>query len=1165
LNKRINKIYFALLALILLIMNFTFTYNADAGVINDSESKHVVYNSDGEPVLTLTMREGKITIIGSSHSASSSIRWRTKGLTITRGRINSTESTKGYTGPGLVSDAYGSGYATLMFDNAFSKEDNRVGDTVTTTITFSAEQVETALKDDFNDITKDTKIYLHGIFETYDAGTSIVRKSNLRNWKDIMNAEGWGTSTLGDFDKYFNMIIEFKPAAQPNTLFYYTDGGSKIGSKELDSVLPNEKVYWSNEPTEKTKDGKKHTLVGYYVTKKRDATATKIIQHSVDDGYAISNIKSGNTKVYLGGMNIVLIYRLDKAPTPNPEATPTPAPIITPAPDRMIEGMFQLQASGNIRADNRGAEKFVVNLGVPTTESLYTDVISDQYLLGFDLEKKVGINSYSVRVSKTYNLHWTGKDKNGPKPMSSSTTVTQYVTIKRAYGYWEINNFDYYRISSAIINNYALPGGSCTMTPTGYNTPGIDVSHSPSIDSHIKPPYEIISGIVLPAVSLSGGSTKPSIPSENFQSIADGMTPQLTVINDYISINGTVIMSSTPTLYEGPDINKDYISQVHSEAPIKCGNNVLYRSGQVIEAKKKNGTYNSSGSITYSQVHGINSKYNSFINANVTNLSSVVIHTPVLCNPLVQADNNKYVQLLNPSSAVQLVLDPDETLNDFQVTISNYGQHSYKQGYFTRDFSRSLRDPEHIFYIAEENGKLRNEVKFPFDVYIKEGDKNKFIKKYTWVVLGRDTATFHLPMWIQEGEYKVDCRSIAVNANMDMLDKISEDRVNSQLFNYVATNTFDVEISGRLYGLSIYDITDYPTWMEAFRVEKSLELKINHPDKYPDGTVKSSYSKGYSYDYTVGTNDQYGNDTRRKNRFTFPLVNGSHPFYKNEGILKTGYVVRFKIDTIGTLYGSGCKIRIKPRFYYVDANGKNRTNVEIYYDEMIDGKNRGLVKVGSPLDKLNYKVMEAGSRYLGIPEMELKDTAALTNKKYTELKYRSDSMFTFSEINIPSTFRTFVNNVYTKRIVNSSEYGKIKNAGITTKDMMKQMQRWYTCYYLPAVMHAVNPRDVPYGWTLYEYASKKGITYHENFWKKDGYIIVNFDIVTVDSEGNERLSYINSSNYLNSGYNSMWTMEGAPLSKTDNKGVMFNFKAGDFIIYHVDQSVNDDYSSGGLY
>ena len=122
-----------------------------------------------------------------------------------------------------------------------------------------------------------------------------------------------------------------------------------------------------------------------------------------------------------------------------------------------------------------------------------------------------------------------------------------------------------------------------------------------------------------------------------------------------------------------------------------------------------------------------------------------------------------------------------------------------------------------------------------------------------------------------------------------------------------------MEVSGRIYGLSIYDISDYPMWETVFRKPSSSILKKNSTS-YTDGTGKVNYNKNYYYTYTVGTNDQYGNDTGRNVKFTFPLVNGSHPYYRNQGILKTGYLVRFSLDTIGNMYSDGTSVVIKPTF-----------------------------------------------------------------------------------------------------------------------------------------------------------------------------------------------------------------------------------------------------------
>src|SRR5699024_5703517 len=152
----------------------------------------------------------------------------------------------------------------------------------------------------------------------------------------------------------------------------------------------------------------------------------------------------------------------------------------------------------------------------------------------------------------------------------------------------------------------------------------------------------------------------------------------------------------------------------------------------------------------------------------------------------------------------------------------------------------------------------------------------------------------------------------------EKLDQTSESQANTKIFNYVATNTFNIEVSGRIYGLTIYDVMDYPLWENIFRISHSLQLKGNKLDIYPNGTHDLEYKENYAYDYKAGINDQYGKKTNRLPKYTFPLVEGSHPQFKNQGILKAGYGVRFKLTTTGNMYSQNCNILIHPRFYYLD-------------------------------------------------------------------------------------------------------------------------------------------------------------------------------------------------------------------------------------------------------
>lgn len=924
--------------------------------------------------------------------------------------------------------------------------------------------------------------------------------------------------------------------------------------------LLQDKYYYSNKWYLTYTDNKMNKLV---------TTETK---HSEDISQVMPDAKAGSTATFH------LIYGLEPGVTPAPDPDPgweIPT-IVPPLPDHKSMPFTTVSAIGSIRADDRGNEKFVATLGVPTTESLYGEVKATDYLIGYNFTKKVGLKYYPIKVTKNYILLWDAatpeeelEEGKEPAKLTETVTIEQIITVPRAYGYWEIENLDYYNIQSATLNNYALPNGSINITPNSsyYNVPSINYYHSSSESYHIIPPTEAISGITLPAQTITGGKTKPTIPKEDFTKDAYTKTGNIKVRSDRVVFNGVTVMSDTITETEAPNVNVSAIQQCYS----LTNENVLYKPGQIIEATKENGDYGSTGKIVYYCRTSDVSSQGSSLTYPISGINNVIIHTPVLCDPIIEANNNGYVQLIDPdNTAIQLVLDKNPNLSDFTVRISNTGLHSNKQGYYTRDFSRSLRDPS-ISYIQSINGLLRNEVKFPFDVYIDKGNdgdisNDEYIKAGSWIVLGRSTARFYLPMWVNEGIYEAEFRTVAVNCvgNIENSNKskiyLTEEEKNTNRANYVATNTVRFEVSGRVYGLTIYDLTDYPIWEEAFRVPNSADFKKYKPDKYPNGTNKKDYNKGYYYDYALGTKDPYGNDTGRDIKYTFPLVNGSHPYYTNQGILKTGYMVRFSLETTGNMFSSGNYISIKPSFYFVDKDGKNRKAVDLYYSESFNGKNHPLVKVGSKLDQTNIKSYRTGDINHGIPESELRQTADILKVRYGDFIWNTEEMFTFSNICLRDAFRTFIGNEYANIVKSLPSYKDVKSNNITEANMIKRTQRWYGAYYIPNRVYAVE-KD----FDVFGYSQKKGIDFSEDFWLKDGYIIVNLRIETMDQYGNRRLSYINPTNYQENGNCSMWVMEGPPLEKKSYKGPTFKFYAGDFLIYYANKRASDDYSGGAIY
>lgn len=847
-------------------------------------------------------------------------------------------------------------------------------------------------------------------------------------------------------------------------------------------------------------------------------------------------------------------YELDSSIEPNVPDPKAPISISLDSPD----------PEGVINGDHYDSPYFISKQGISTTESQYVYVKTKDYLLGYTLVNRTGKVTYYVPVTMHYTLQYksaTPDQYGGAKTITEEVKDTQKIKVVKTYSYWEITKLEYYYVDYADILNYSLPGGNVKLhaDTTYLDIPSIATWHSDDLDYHVLEPEQVSKGIDVMAELpiISDSSVRPKIDYEDLISYAFEMTDEVKVKNDYLMFDGNVVLSNESVEKEA-DVPDTFCLE---QCITVCKDKALYTHGKVIDAEKENGNYPSTGSVTYNlNPNSINANYSTKVFQ--VSVNHVIIHTPVICDPQVNADNDKWTQLLRPvDEAVQIVLDPDTSLNDFSVKISNTLQHSNRLGYYTRDFSKSFRDPENISYIANRNGILLNEMQLPFDVYIDimdDGDakNDQYIKAGTWIVLGRAKARLYVPLWVPEGGYTAHFRTIAVNGT-DKLTMTEKTR-NSERSNYVATSTQSFQISGRIYGLTIYDISDYPKWENIFRKENTMLFKLF--EGAVDGTARSDFNKDYAYYYTVGTNNQYGNKTGRYSKFTFPLVNGSHPKYKNLGVQKTGYAVRFMLDTIGEMYSSGCRIKIIPTFYYVNKEGKNRQQVDLYYKEEINEVVYPIVKVGSGIDLVNIKAGKTGNIYSRIPKDELKQTAKVLGTSYSKLKNQSGAMYSYSQINLLKEFRTFIGNDYASYITGLDSFSGVSNATNQTKtSLSKYMQRWYGTYKLPTNVHAVKA-----GYDVYGYLKKHGIDYSEDFWLRGGYIIVNFNIITIDKDGKQNLSYINANNYLHNNNCSMWVTEGGILQKTDNKNLTFNFKAGDFLIYYTDKKSSDDYS-GGLY
>jgi hypothetical protein len=966
-------------------------------------------------------------------------------------------------------------------------------------------------------------------------------------------------------------IVYDKIPDETNVLYYRYKNTTEIIAK-LPSKTVGEQLSWSEKaiPANETlKRDKKYKLIGYYVLRNLDEK--KVTSGTIANGLTEEDILHATVTVEKGGMKVYLEYA-DTGDVPVPPPIPTTEPKPTLPPFEQPDGGYDnkpkdnFTITGEIRADLRGQERFNVLAGIPTTESLYTQIRGNQYNIGYYLNKKVVIKEYPITIQKDFILRWTdAKDKT--KVMEETVPVKQTITVKRACAYWEISYLDYYKISKAVIYNKALPGGSCTMYPNNsyYRPPELIVHHMGREEDHIIKPPQAADGyvIMLDSEELQGDGVKPTIPSQDFTYEANVKTEEMKIINDFLSFGGTVVLNGGTYTKEAPELTNTWVLK---EAAGFTGPDALYKPDQVIPATILNEQYPSTGTITYVNHPSAVNPSSSTLDLQVNGLNSVIVHTPVICDASITTtntttgitSNDPYVQALNiDQGCLQLVLDTDSNLSDFTVDINNYGSHLSSPGYFTRDFAWGLRDST-VSYIAKYNNIYRNEVKFPFDVFYRNpSGKDEFIPKNTWMRFGHNTPTFYLPMWINEGIYTVDFRTIAVNGvNSESQLSKTQAYANIDRSNYVATDTVRVQVSGRLYGLTLYDVTDYPTWETVFRVKTgSARLKIN--EGYPSGVKSTKYNEGYAYDYTIGLKDQYGNTTGRLERLTLPLVNGSHPKINNVGVLKTGYAVKFKVTTIGNAFSSGDSVTVKPRFYYVDAEGKNRREVDVYYNDYFNHKSYNYVRVGSALDQTNIKKYRCGDQWLAIPDKQLQMMAEIKKISVEKYKWQDTDLFTYSTIRITSPLMTYVNTDYLLDLKAGDQYAKIRAAGITDTDIVNRMQTYYAEYFLPADIFLVEK-----GFDVAGYMSKYGVSNHESFWLKGGYLIINFDIYTTRGT-TKNISYLNTTN-SEKGYCSMWEMEGAVSGKVSYNGrrdpaTVFKFQPGDFMIYFSNKSVKDDY------
>ncbi|WP_157739607.1 DUF5704 domain-containing protein [Paenibacillus physcomitrellae] len=771
-------------------------------------------------------------------------------------------------------------------------------------------------------------------------------------------------------------------------------------------------------------------------------------------------------------------------------------------------------ASGVLKADSRGTEQFDVLRGIPTSESLYANVLGKSYLFQNKWVNMTGTVTYTVPVSKTYHKTWTipgepGKEPDDPgkppEPQESTEQVEQTVTIKRDYSYWIIDHLEIYKLADASVANYALGGygGSVTLSPSGYTAPAVTTQHDSSVDAHGHPAS--CSAIDLGTEEVSGGESEPPTPQEGalFQSQAESSIQQIEVKNDQVVFNGATIMNNARPSPSAP--TPGAIPQ-----PGQISQNVLYRSGLTVSKSVTNRSGNpTTGTLRYSLLPG-NINGGSDKTFPITGMNSVTVHTPVVMYPGISDDQAHNQRITPNASRAALILD-----RPFTVKLPTSGQHQQAPGYGNRDYGK---------YTANK------QVLFPFDVW--NSGRSQYIQAHTWIDIpvGQEQVTFQMPIWVDEGNYTVWFRSIAENAPSGFSGQTA---ANLDLTHHAAMNSLDVEVIGRLYDFRVTDITDY-NWEKVFRTE-----------------IDKLMSSGAAY--WVGLRGIDGEPRGNISPFKLPVHPGSHPdsAYRNVAV-KTGYTFRFDLKTKGNMFSAQDSIRITPSFDYVSTDGSVRFPVDLYYHS----GDQHFIRIGSKEDEVSRGVV-LNEPMRNVPDTELVDTAL----------YHYDHDYTFGQISGLSreAFVTRFIGVFAKRPVSEGTYHGLElteglrtlagpksavPSSVAPQRALAAVQKWYGEYSLPAGVYVAKQ-----GTNLAEYGrTHAGISEHADIFLNNGYIIVHFDIQSL-AAGQPRLKY------LQTPLMNQWRLEGFEEQALDAEGHIFKLKDGDVIFYDARLSSRDDFQS----
>ena len=1124
-NRNRIKVYGRLCILLVMVFFCVFLRNEKSAVkVNAEENNTMVYFSDGSS-LQVEVSKDMVKITGTHARSNSKYSYNTTGFNMTLQRTGGMVEGCNYRAIPLLSksESIQENVITTYYISRKSLYDAAYG--------LYREEFGTACSEEdyLKKLYQDGGIsfYLHNVFQVIErtggSGSTIVNRSRSYNnlgsrvgsavkIPGIMNAiydlygYEWSPRTQSILPEFYDihMMIAMEPCS---AMICLTDENGSIlhtvvqdyplvcGAK-LKYTLPAEflQVFTCDETDYKLTEKSIRSSYVFY-GQGYDRQTYSLIS---DQGLSV-RLGTGDVQymhLYPSDSVVYLVCEKlsgedekgseDTEPDMEVEAVPIHISFFSPDP------FFELQA----------VSVFDIEDGIPCNEKVSCEGSAAGSLLQADFVRYTGRKKYMVPVYKTYILHWREKTSSETyEEFTYEKKVVKYVPVIREFDYISVENVQYYQLASFCVENGALPeGGICGTYETNASVECIQYG---DIDGHLMEDELYMNGIQLEDENVYGDEKMPAVPEENFSELVKSQIPALQNRSDFLKIGDTVILYGEYNTYEDSNVT-DEMRNI-SELNLFCGRGKINKTEVLIPAGILNGTYYSGGSVSYAFVGGVNKSLPDILCYPIYGLKSIRVHTPVVCDGILQSEARQYCQLLEPSrECIPLVLDENGISSGFTVEISNTGYHSGKKGYGIRDYSTTYSTGKNG-YIAEKNSVLCNEVLFPFDVFLDRNadgysEDDIFYCAGEWILLGSEKVRFYLPMWVEEGKYEVRFRTVAVNGEDRMYSE--EFGANRGIDSYVAIDNISVEVSGKLFGFSVYEICNSPSF---------------------DGMTWENQNGSYT-EY-IGGADEYGRE-KSDEIYRLPVFYGSSPINRN-ALIKPGYMFRFTVHTIGkSMCYDNAFLMCEPVFYWVDDNGNNRKRVDLFYLSRVDGKNRW-TRIGSEEDC--YEKWE-----------------------------KNAFLYSYKPFDTKKSIRLFSNTDYEAAMMQREDWN-ILSKRLENKDELKMLKQTYNlAYHLP-----VSVRAAEYGYPVERIQTVFGINLEEDFWIRNGYIIVSFEI-SAYIEDKKIMDYRNAENEA-AGYCNMWKTEKLPSNKVDGNGNRFVFEPGDIFCFPVGDSIRSDYIPGGIY